>query len=338
MQKTRKRIALKKKRLILIWIVGVAIVLLMTSEVIARAYFGLGNPPLSMTHPTIEYMYRPNQDVYRFGNHFMVNQYGMRSIPFTHTRQNGEFRIMVFGDSVVNGGALTDQADIATSLLQDSLTKSGYKRAIVGNISAGSWGPGNWLAYAKEYGFFDADITILVLSSHDYADNPTFEPLNPNTHPTTTPISALFEGLSIYLPRYLPQLNYHPITNETDRPSEMVTETGGEQGIADLKNFLKLAQQHSKKVYVFQHLEYLELKKHQPNIGYQRIQEACKQLNIVPISLEPYFRMSLESGVNPYRDNIHPNQIGQQIISTAITVNLPSSTFQTIAPDLRKTK
>ena len=340
MQRRRRKrrkylIGVQKKHLILRWIICSVVVAIVTGEIFARFYLGLGTPPLSIKHPTIEYMYKPNQDVYRFGNHFVVNQYGMRSAPFTRNKQKGEFRIMVFGDSVVNGGNLTDRSDLATSLIQKSLANSGYKQLIVGNISAGSWGPGNWLAYAKEYGFFDADIIVLVLSSHDYADNPTFAPLNPNTHPTEQPISALVEGIERYLPRYLPRSSSIPIVSENDHPSDSVDKAGGARGIADLKNFLMLAKQQSPIVLVFQHFEYLEIEKHTTSIGYQRIKEACEQLNISPISLEPYFRMSLESGVNPYRDNIHPNQIGQQIISTAIIVNLPSSTFKKIPLPLR---
>jgi lysophospholipase L1-like esterase len=314
-------IGLQKKHLILRWIICSVVVAIVTGEIFARFYLGLGTPPLSIKHPTIEYMYKPNQDVYRFGNHFVINQYGMRSAPFTRNKQKGEFRIMVVGDSVINGGGQTDAADLATSLIRSSLANSGYKQPIVGNISAGSWGPGNWLAYAKEYGFFDADLIVLVLSSHDYADNPTFEPLNPNTHPTEQPVSALVEGIERYLPRYLPRSSSTPIVIENDYPSDSVDEAGGGKGIADLQDFLKLAKQQTSNVLVFQNFEYIEIQ----SIGYQRIRAACKQLNISPISLAPYFRTSLDRGVNPYRDNIHPNQIGQQIIAQAIIVNLPSS-------------
>lgn len=299
-----------------------------TGEIFARYYLGIGDPPLSVKHPTIEYMYKQNQDVYRFGNHIIVNQYGMRTVPFAQQKENGAFRIMVFGDSVINGGNLTDHSDLTTSLIQESLANAGHKHPIVGNISAGSWGPGNWLAYAKEYGFFDSDIVVLVISSHDYADNPTFQPLNRNTHPTEKPVSALLEGIERYLPRYFPQFGINKNTGETDHPSEEVNERGAQRGIDDLKSFLELAKQQSKTVLVLQHLEKSEIDKHAPIVGYQRIMVACKQLNISPISLEPYFRRSIERGTNPYRDNVHPNKVGQQLIAEAIIANLPNTTLR----------
>lgn len=64
---------------------------------------------------------------------------------------------MMFGDSVLNGRNLTDHQSLATTILRTTWKEEFSSDFIVGNISAGSWGPGNWLAYAKEYGFFDAD-------------------------------------------------------------------------------------------------------------------------------------------------------------------------------------
>ena len=70
-------------------------------------------------------------------------------VPFP---KDDEFRVICFVDSVLNGGSLTDQKDLATTLLEKKL-KEVTPDAYVGNISAGSWGPGNWRAYADEYGF-----------------------------------------------------------------------------------------------------------------------------------------------------------------------------------------
>lgn len=91
----------------------------------------------------------------------MVNQYGMRSHAFTVSKEVNEYRVMVFGDSVLDCGNFTDHDDLATSILESKFVRAGHKNVVIGNISAGSWGPGNWLAYARKYGFFDADIVAL---------------------------------------------------------------------------------------------------------------------------------------------------------------------------------
>lgn len=310
---------------IIMWITFLIVITAIIGEIVARYYLGLGTPPLLVLHQRIEYMFKPNQDVYRFGNHFIVNQYGMRTEPFSTQKINSEFRIMVFGDSVLNGGNLTDHAALATTLLKDRLSEVNDKNVVVGNISAGSWGPGNWLAYAKEYGFFGADIVVLVISSHDYADNPTFHALNKNTHPTEKPISALLEGVTRYLPRYLPQLGAdNQSTTEPDRFSAEASEQEAQKGLADLRRFLELAKSNSTNVMVLQHWDKSEIESGSANLGNQYIKIICEQMGISPISLEPYFHRSIESNSNPYRDNIHPNQVGQQLIAEAILANIPN--------------
>ena len=311
----------------LVWIIMTIVVAIAIGEIFARYYLGLGTPPLSVANHRIEYMFKPNQDVYRFGNHIIINQYGMRTAPFPAEKTGGEFRIMVFGDSVVNGGNQTDHAALATTILQERLRKAKPK-VVVGNISAGSWGPGNWLAYAKEYGFFEADIVVLVISSHDYADNPTFQVLNENTHPTETPVSAFLEGITRYLPRYLPQLGTGGMGSERDRFEERTKEQEVQKGLEDLKGFLELAINNSTKVLVLQHWEKTEIERGVANPGNQRIKEVCELMGVSPISLEPYFRRSIKDGNNPYRDNIHPNQIGQQLIANAILENMLSKALQ----------
>lgn len=312
------RINMKFEKKKLYWGVALILCALACAELAARYCLGLGSPPLSIVHPRIEYMFKPNQDLYRFGNHIIINQYGMRTDPFSPKKTRDEYRVMVFGDSVVNGGAQTDHADLATTKLQAKLVEEMGKPVIVGNISAGSWGPGNWLAYVKEYGYFDADVVILVVSSHDYADNPTFEALNKSTHPTDNPPSALFEGITRYLPRYMPNFAALTTLNENDHFPINRTDHEVSRGLGDLKEFLGLALANSENVVVFQHWEKSEIERGGPGIGNERISELCKSIGVETVSLEARFRQSLLNGQDPYRDNIHPNLIGQSLIYNSL--------------------
>lgn len=291
-----------------------------SGEVYARYVLGLGNPPLYISHEEIEYMLKPNQDLYRFGNHFVVNQYGMRSQNFApQAKSPNQLRIMVFGDSVINGGNLTDHQDLATTILQKQLSTSLTNPVIVGNISAGSWGPGNWLAYAKEYGFFEADIVILQINSRDWKDNPTFQPLNPNTHPTTKPFSAFTEGLTRYLPRYLPDFKF--LNKQTKVKPQKRAEDPTKKGLDDLKNFLRMAKKSTQKVIVLQYLSRSELKNNKIKQGYYAISDMCEKLAIQTISLQPYFEQAMQKE-EVYRDKIHPNQKGQKVIAQAMLKKL----------------
>lgn len=305
---------LNKRVIVLIMIVTTIIF----GEIVARFFLGLGTPPLSITHPSIEYMYKPNQEVQRFGNLMFINKYGMRSENFSKKKADNEFRILVFGDSVLNGGNLTDQKNLATSILQDELQSFSDKNIVVGNVSAGSWGPGNWLAYFQKYGFFDTDMVILVISSHDYVDNPTYQVLNKNTHPTETPISALAEGFTRYLPRYLPAVNSKKEKIKKYRYEEMVDQKDKEQGLADLKSFLTSAKRNSPDVYVFQYLEEPEITTQKTFPGYKEIKKLCESLNVEVFSFEPYFQNAIMKKENPYRDDIHPNEVGQRAMANTL--------------------
>src|SRR4051794_36762220 len=190
------------------WSVRVTVGMLalaLIAELVGRFAFGLGHPALFSADPAIEYLYQPNQDIRRFGSHLHFNAYSMRSDDFPeHKSDPRELRVMVIGDSVVNGGAKTDQSELATTLLQRELAVRLKRTVIVGNISAPSWGPPNMLAYARRFGFFDADVVVIVLNSNDSFDVPTFEPIvgMREDYPDRRPWFALQEVVSRYvLPR-----------------------------------------------------------------------------------------------------------------------------------------
>jgi lysophospholipase L1-like esterase len=315
---------LRTKKNIVILVFTILIVVTVGSELFARFVLGLGTPPLLISHPRIEYMFKPDQDVYRFHNHIVVNQYGMRSEPFPANRQEAEIRIMVFGDSIINGGSVTDHEDLATSLLKTRLQNELDEQVVVGNISAGSWGPGNWLAYAKEFGFFDADILILVVSSHDFADNPTFEPLDNNIYPTEKPLFAFLEGVSRYLPRYFPGRRDLSESAEVNLTSSNIREQDAQKGLGDLRDFLELGLTQVETVIVFQYWDEEEIANGSAKEGYYKIKSTCEDVGLTPISLASYFIETIQNDEDPFRDNIHPNELGQRLISEVIFQYLPA--------------
>ena len=149
-------------------IVAAALGVLAAGELVARSWLGLGEPPLSLNDPGIGYLFQPDQNCHRFHHLVHYNSWSMRSDDFPlHKADRREVRVMVVGDSVINGGALTDQKELGTSLLQQDLASRLGRPVVVGNISAGGWGPLNEWPYLREFGTFDADDLVLVESSHD---------------------------------------------------------------------------------------------------------------------------------------------------------------------------
>jgi hypothetical protein len=298
------------------------LILIAGGELGARYGLGLGHPPLSQPHPTIEYLFKPNQDVYRFGNHFVTNRYGMRSADFPPQKSSpAELRIMVYGDSVINGGNLTDQSHLATSLVQQALARDLHRPVIVGNISAGSWGPPNQLAYLRQFGVLDADIVVLVLSSSDYDDAPTFEPLNPLTHPTEPPISALWEGVVRYLPRYFGARSINEAGQVPD-PAQRPNKRDIEISLAAIHDFLLEVRREGARPLVLQHWTETEVHNQQPIAGYAEIRSVVTDNN-TPIGEDgPRLRARQAAGRNPFRDDIHPNEEGQRVLADLLLEEL----------------
>ncbi|MBL9060304.1 MAG: hypothetical protein JNK88_09820 [Mangrovicoccus sp.] len=169
----------------------------------AAARLLIGPPVLYQSDPVYEYRLRPGQDHRRFGHRILVNGVGMRSDALDPVPAPGTVRLLVLGDSVVNGGAETGHGDLATTRLDGQVL--GGRQLEVLNLSAGSWGPGNMRAVLERFGSFGADGLILVLSGHDLTDDRRYGPRDPVVHPETAPPSILWNSLRRYLwPRIRP--------------------------------------------------------------------------------------------------------------------------------------
>ncbi len=137
------------------------------TEIILRKVYGFCNSPLYINDPDYEYIYAPNQKVNRFGNHIRTNSLSMRSDELSTSDSTV---ILLLGDSVINGGSLTDHDSIGSTILEKRFLKTFGRPVRVLNISAGSWGPDNIAAYLKKHGLFNAKLLCLVTSSHDAHD------------------------------------------------------------------------------------------------------------------------------------------------------------------------
>lgn len=296
------------------WAVGllvVLVVMLVAGELVARFVLGLGDPPLSVADPDIEYLFKPNQEVSRFGNRIAYNAYSMRGDDFPKEKTDEqEVRVLVLGDSVVNGGSLSDQSEIATELLQDSLAEALGRPVTVGNISTGSWGPGNLLAYVERHGLFDADLVVLVISSHDAGDVPTFEPIvgTPN-FPSEKPRVALEEVVTRYLPRYLPIGG-----GESTQAEKEANPTGA---IDDLRGLIAFIQDQGVDLLIAQHPEKGEVTGSKQE-GFEAIAAAAAAAGVPTLDLAPFYEAPIASGGQLYRDTIHPNAEGQRVIAEAL--------------------
>lgn len=297
------------------WSVVLLVGAVMLAEGGARFVLGLGDPPLLMAHPTIEYLAQPNQDCNRFGNRVAYNQFSMRSDDPWDPRTNpDQLRVLVVGDSIVNGGNPTDQSELATTLLQARLRAEGRPDAIVGNVSAGSWGVPNELAYLKEYGLMGADVVVLVLNRGDVDDVPTFAPLHPTMQPTTTPASAVVEGWQRYVwPKLFGRGGAKP---PASAPPQQAADTTPKAEPA-LKELVALVRDAGARLVVVQHTARAELEG-DPHPGTLRLSATVRALGVPQIGDRDALLEAAAAGKVVYRDHIHPNAEGQRALANVL--------------------
>ena len=302
-----------RRRRLAIAAVAAPLLLVGGAEGFLRLRYGLGDPPLMMSDPQTEYRYAPSHHYRRLGNRIDVNAYSMRSDDFPPAKASpAERRVLVIGDSVINGGGYTDQAELATSILQARLRRDGTPLAIVGNASAGSWGPQNELGYVAEFGLLGADVVVIVVSSHDARDEVEAFP----AASVVGPPAYRFALAEVY-----DKVFAHHFTSA--RPASPADPPPNHVGAAEpcLRAFGELIDRcraaGARPIVVF-HYERPELDLAGDSEGHRLLRAVCAAHGVVPASMKDALKASIAAGRDPYRDALHPNAIGQSVLADVI--------------------
>ena len=272
---------------------------------------GLGRPVLFVEDPDIEYRPAPDQDVRLLGRRQRYDGLGRRNDP---PGDDPRRRVLVMGDSVLNGGNPTDQAELATSRLSAAPSDTLYL-----NASAGSWGPGNLRAWIDRFGLDEVEALVLVLSSHDWTDARAFAPLDPATQPVRRPRSAVLEALRRYVVPRLPASLARALAPARARHAGRdAFEAGPPESVeAQLRGIAARAAAENLRMCVVQHRERDELDD-APSPGGARIAALFAGLGVPVVDLRDALAAALGRGRDPYRDPIHINAAGQRLLATAV--------------------
>lgn len=289
-----------KRKLMLIG--GGILSIFILGEIILRVWLGMCNAPLYQKSGSYEYIAAPNQSGKRFGNRYHYNSFSQRSEEPDSTKTI----VLGLGDSVIFGGVMIDQDNIATSIFS---RETGMQML---NISAGSWGPDNCAAYLKENGLFGAKAMFLLVSSHDAFDNMNFQPVvgvSPS-YPDQQYLSAWAELISRYIwPRTIGKIFAHK--NENDPDKKVLDGIGihknGNVFNPGFNQLKAIADSADIPLYVCLHADIKELEESKYNEQGSMIIDWCKK-NDVPCILE--IKEGLEKDM--FRDGIHTNEKGQR--------------------------
>lgn len=159
------------------------IVVIVAFEVTCRWVLGLGQPVLVVRDDNCGYRFAPAQSVTRFGNRVTYDDKSCRG-SFCISPSVRPWTTLVVGDSVLDGLALTDDADTATGLLNSCYVDCRGRRLLFRNLSGGSWGPPQQLGYINAYGIYDANAIVLVINVGDATSQTVrSDPLYPTRNP-----------------------------------------------------------------------------------------------------------------------------------------------------------
>lgn len=293
------------------WLVlGAAIAGIILIELLLRFGFGFGTPLLYIGDPNIGYLLAPNQSVRRFGNRITINQYSMRSGSVSPKPAARMRRILLLGDSIVNGGWWTDQANI----LSEVMARQAPKPTEVLNASANSWAPRNELAYLQRFGIFNADVVVLVINTDDlFATAPSSRVVGHHlNYPDRKPLCAIAEVIQRYLlPASLPNgLEIAP------------AETGDRVGanLAAIRAIHSLAKQNQAEFLLAMTPLLRELEppgsRDYEQVARQRLLALTQTEAIQYLDFLPIFERNQPTHL--YRDHIHLSQTGTQLVSDTI--------------------
>ncbi len=298
------------------------VLILVIVEIGLRVVIGFGQPLTYVADAKIGYLLAPNQKTRRFGNLIEINQYSMRSAPVSATCDRHTWRLLLLGDSIVNGGWWTDQSQIISALMTQTLTTQNLQQSQnlqveVLNVSANSWCPRNQVEYVRRFGLFAAQTVVLVINTDDlFGTAPTSVPVGRDRfYPDHKPPLALVEAFQRLLP-------YRP-------PAEMaeVNAEGGDrvgQNLAAIQVIQQLAQENQAQFLLAMTPLLRELGGNSRDYeitARTRLTEFARTQNIIYLDFLPIFDQ-IAQPETLYRDHIHLSTAGNQTVTQVLCQTL----------------
>jgi lysophospholipase L1-like esterase len=314
------RLVRKHKRFILCALLATALGLVGTETVLRKAW-GFGKPALCYRDPDFGYAFKPGQNLHRFGNRIFYNSEGLRSEPVLPQKPRYLVRVLCVGDSVTNGGALTDQNETYPYMMRDLLLRADIQAEAL-NASAGSWGVENELAFMHKKGTFGADFVVLQIGTHDLWQRRAWDSIvvsDPN-FPEHPPLLAITELLTRYLK---PRLLAIVAQSQPAIPRSALSEEDRVRCLQAIREMVQFIRGRSADPVVLltpglDELNTLELYR----TGREGLLKLGAEMRVPIIDMLPKMRVAAQKGISPFRDDVHPNPIGNSLMAEEVATHI----------------
>lgn len=290
------------------------LIVLGTAEALMR-HLGLHRPVL---YEITAYGYRvkPNQDIRRFGHRIYYNEFGMRSEESTRLPAPSALRVLCIGDSITNGGALTDQAQTYPYLLEAALRTQGIPAEVM-NASAAGWSLENAAGWLRWHGSFAAQVVVLEVATHDLFQ-PAAESSLIDVHPafpSRAPLFASGEVLRRYLlPRLIPGMAVaDPGTTGVER-----TPATARRAVKTVLAMTDTVRAAGGRVVVLQVEQPAPLEPDDAvtQEAKRMLRDALDDAGVTLVSTAPLF--ATPGAQSLFRDAYHPNEAGNWVMANAV--------------------
>lgn len=310
-----------KSRYNIRWTAAVFAILLILTEVALRLAFGFGHPLLYVPDAQAGFLPAANQDLRRFGAAIHINDWGMRSSPFSRMKGAEERRVLVVGDSITFGTTYVDQSLIFTELLKTALTERYGPPVSVLNASAGGWAPENEYRYLASRGTFGADWVVFVINTNDLGQPfATFE-VSPQ-FPIENPRSAIGEVLERYVePRIVSSIRTtDPGSIPSDEPDPVVEQTV----LRSLANAQAFAIDHGARfILVFSPTDAAKIKTPAWLAAIRGLRQWAAGDHVTMIDMTDSYSRHASTAV--YSDGLHLRPLGHRLIAAALTIEIENA-------------
>ena len=311
----KSKMSLKLALITIAILLGIAIAM----ELGLRLLFGFGNPPLYVADEEVGYLLAPNQNLRRMGNRIQINEYSMRNGAIAATPAADTYRILMVGDSILNGNWWTSQEKTLTEVLERQLQpeKFSRQRVEVLNASANSWGPRNEVAYIRKFGTFGAQVVVLLLNTDDlFAKAPFSGGVGSDrNYPNQKPPLAIVEVW---------QLLVSPPTSILT-PEESGDRVGN--NLEAMEEAKAIVQQNNAEFWIAMTPLLREIgdpgTRDYELRARKRLQEFAEKQDIPYIDFLPIFNAA-SSPEELYRDHIHLSPAGNKLVSEVLARKLQS--------------